>query len=464
MGLKTTLVYPALGGNGFGSLMQGMDGGWISHGLASISAAAKAKGFSVNLIDLRGLRGWEHFTSILQQRRPQVVGFTMMSCDAPTVQTAAKLVKESDSAAITLAGGPHVSMANKEAASIPHLDYLVTGEGEEVFPRLLEEFSRGKHPAERIQKGKRPKLDLLPFSDRQLFTDEWQNCGHAAVSPEVPFIPELPPPFATIIAGRGCPFSCAFCKPGEDLLFGRTMRTRSPENVVAELAALADSYGLRSFLFHDDCLFHDRPWLLRFTRLYRDAGLRMRFFCQSRADLLIRNQDLLPGLRAIGLRGLFIGFESGSQRILDFLRKGTTVEDNFETARVLKRHKLAIWANYMLGVPTETAQEAQATVEMIRTIDPDYFSPSFFTPQPGTELSRYVEENGLSIDGGAALPRNPDEPKIKGVDYEFLHRSLAKSRQRLLHNRLRRGLYRFRVRVRQKIGRALQLQTDSRDR
>ncbi len=452
MELKTTLVYPAISSKGFGTLMQGMDGGWISHGLASISSVAKAAGFSINLIDLRALQSWDHFRQLIRHRAPQVVAFTMMSADGENVRTASALVKDIDPSAITIAGGPHVSMAPEDAASFPHLDYLVPGEGEEIFPRLLAGFARGERPSEKVQQGDRPQLDTLPFIDRQLFLDEWQRRGFAVSSPEVPFVPELPPPFATIIAGRGCPFNCSFCKPGEDLMFGRTMRTRSPENVIAELSELAARYKLASFLFHDDCLFYNRSWMQRFTKLYREAGLSMRFFCQSRADLLVRNRDLLPPLRAIGLRGVFIGFESGSQRILDFLGKGTTVEDNLQAARICKEEKLSIWANYMLGIPTESKEEVQATVEMIRTIDPDYFSPSFFTPQPGTKLGRYVEEQGLSlIRSYEGMRRNPDMPKIQGVDYDFLRQALNESRRRKSMNALRRKVTHFTGQIKRKI-------------
>jgi anaerobic magnesium-protoporphyrin IX monomethyl ester cyclase len=232
------------------------------------------------------------------------------------------------------------------------------------------------------------------------------------------------------------------------------MRTRSPESVVAELSELSDRYQLASFLFHDDCLFHNRGWIQNFTHLYRQADLKMHFFIQSRADLLIRNRDLLPALRAVGLRGVFIGFESGSQRMLDLLRKGTRVEDNVHAAQICKENKIAIWANYMLGIPTETLEDVQATVEMIRNIDPDYYSPAFYTPQPGTELGRYVQEQGLSlITGYDELCRNPDKPKIRGVDYSFLQRAMDESKRRKPYNSLRRSVVHFSSRVLGKIKR-----------
>ena len=140
------------------------------------------------------------------------------------------------------------------------------------------------------------------------------------------------------------------------------------------------------------------------------------------------------------------------------------MEDNLEAARICKQYKLSIWANYMLGIPTETKEEAMATVEMIRTIDPDYFSPAFFTPQPGTELGRYVDENGLALQGSETMRRNPDAPKIRGIDYDFLRQALDKSRQRHLHNQVRRSLSRFNGRVRRKIRKIAAGQTAAQDR
>ena len=205
-------------------------------------------------------------------------------------------------------------------------------------------------------------------------------------SPEVPFVAELPGPFLTIIAGRGCVYNCSFCKPGEDLIFGKKVRRRSIDNVIQELNELRARYSFASFMFHDDCLTEDRQWIGEFCRRYKAEGFKQPFFCQSRADIIARHEDMVAVMADAGLRGYFIGFESGNQRILNFLRKGTTVQSNLDAARVCRKHGLAIWANYMLGIPTETKEEAMDTVRMIREIDPDYYSPAFFTPHPGTDL------------------------------------------------------------------------------
>jgi anaerobic magnesium-protoporphyrin IX monomethyl ester cyclase len=437
--MKTTLIYPGIAGRGFDSLSQGMDAGWVSHGLASISAAAKAQGFEIDLIDLRALQDWDHFCQVFQERDPDVVGIGMMSVDYNPTRRALELVKELKPETVTIVGGPHVTLALDDSLKMPNVDYLVTGEAEISFPKMLQAIQAGKPPEEKIVHGETPDLDAIPFADRDLFLDEWRRWGYTLDSPEVPFVPELPPPFLTIIAGRGCVYNCSFCKPGEDLIFGRGVRRRSVENVIQELKALDEEYHFASFMFHDDCLTEDRRWVAEFSRRYQEEGFDQPFFCQSRADIIARHPDMVTKMAQAGLKGYFIGFESGNARVLNFLRKGTTPKQNMEATRVCREHGLVIWANYMLGIPTETKEEVMDTVNMIREIDPDYYSPAFFTPHPGTDLYDYCIEHDLSlISDYDSYRRNPTEPKIKGQDYEFLKWARDHSQQRLFKNRMRR--------------------------
>ncbi len=443
--MKTTLLYAGIAGYGFNSLSRGMEAGWISHGLASISAAAKAEGFDVDLIDLRALQSWDHFREEFKKRDPDVVGVTMMSVDYNPVMRALAIMKEVKPEVITVVGGPHVTLALNDALRMPNVDYLVLHEGEITFPRLLHALKDGRPPKQKVLRGITPDLDKIPFSDRDLFLNEWRKWGYTLDSPEVPFVKELPPPFVTIIAGRGCAYKCAFCKPGEDLIFGKRVRRRSVENVIEELKMLRDKYHFASFMFHDDCLTEDREWVIEFSRRYKAEGFTQPFFAQSRADIIVRHEDMVALMADAGLAGYFIGFESGNQRVLNFLRKGTTVEKNIQAAKICKKYGVAIWANYMMGIPTETKEEVMDTVRMIREIDPDYFSPAFFTPHPGTDLYEYVMKHNLSlITNYDQYRRNPTEPKIKGQDYEFLKWARDYSQKRKLKNRIRRGFKAFR--------------------
>jgi radical SAM superfamily enzyme YgiQ (UPF0313 family) len=437
--MKTTLIYPGIAGRGFDCLSQGMDAGWISHGLAYLSAAAKAQGFDVDLIDLRALTGWDHFRAELAQRDPDVLGLTMMSVDYNPVRQCLDIIHDVKPQAVTVVGGPHVTLALEDCRRLPHVDYLVTREGEITFPRLLQAIDAGQPPEERVLWGEQPDLDVIPFPDRDLFLHEWRKFGYALDSPEVPFVEELPPPFLTIIAGRGCVYNCSFCKPGEDMIFGKGVRRASPQTVIRELDDLRDRYRFASFMFHDDCLTEDSHWVTEFCRLYREHGFTQPFFCQSRADIIVRHPDMVATMADAGLNGYFVGFESGNQRVLNFLRKGTKVQQNYRAAEICRQHGLVIWANYMLGMPTETKEEVMDTVNMIRDIDPDYYSPAFFTPHPGTDLFDYVVEHDLSlIDDYDSYRRNPTEPKVKGQDYEFLAWALQHSQKRKPLNQFKR--------------------------
>ena len=105
-----------------------------------------------------------------------------------------------------------------------------------------------------------------------------------------------------------------------------------------------------------------------------------------------------------------------------------------------RKYGIKIWANYMLGLPTETQDEVKDTISMLKEMDPDYYSPAFYTPHPGSDLYDYCETHGLSlITNHDQYRRNPTETKIKGQDYAFLKWALAESQRRTLPNRIRRG-------------------------
>ena len=436
--MRTTLVCPGITGKGFNSLGQGMDSGWISHGLAILASCAQAKGFEVDLLDLRSLRDWEHFRYELLARRPDVVGVSMMSADYNPAMRCLRSVRELLPQAATVVGGPHPTLMLDEVKDDPVIDHVFLGEAEITFPAFLAQLQRGERP-EHVIPAIQPDLDAIPFADHEFFLQEWRKWGYPLDSPEAPFVPELPSPFVTIIAGRGCIYNCSYCQPAERIIFGRQVRRRSVPNVLAELKELREHYRFNSFMFHDDCLTEDREWVMQFCQAYRAAGFTQPFFCQSRSDIIVKNEDMVRLMAEVGLRGYLIGFESGSDRVLKFIRKGTKRWHNLEAARICKKYGIAIWANYMLGLPTETQEEVMQTVSMLKQIDPDYYSPAFYTPHPGSNLYTYCMQNDLSlIQSHDSYRRNPDEAKIVGVDYAWLAWALAESQRRTWPNRVRR--------------------------
>ncbi|MBN1526072.1 MAG: B12-binding domain-containing radical SAM protein [Candidatus Omnitrophica bacterium] len=425
--MRVTLVFPGISETGFNTAKAPVEYSWMNHGLSSLSACAKAVGHDVSLIDLRELAGWDDVRGEISRLKPQVLGVTMMSVDYEPAMEAARIAKSVDRNIVVVAGGPHPSILPEEVAAGANIDYVVVGEGETTFLKLLEDIENCR-PRERVITGEHPDLDTLPFADRELFRFK-----------ESPIENFLRRPFVTVIAGRGCVYNCSFCQPAERKIFGRKVRRRSVANVIDELELLRERYDFQSFMFHDDCLTEDRKWVIRFCDEYRRRKFRKPFVCQSRADIICKNEDMVRLMKKAGLAMYLIGFESGNQRVLNFLRKGTTVEMNYRAARICKKHGVRIWANYMLGMPTETKEEAMDTVRMIQKIKPYRPSPAFFTPHPGSDLYDYCVKNGLSlIRSHSDFARSPNAPKIKGIDYKFLQEALVESKKRFVSVRLAR--------------------------
>jgi len=414
--MKVTLIYPGITDCGFNSL-KGNEGSWINHGLAILSSALKKKNHHVNLVDLRRLMSWEHYSQVVEDELGEVAGITMMSVDYNSSIRAAEIIRKVKPEAKIFIGGPHPSICPQQLETKDCLDCVVKGEAEITFPALLDSLAKGEKIPKVVQGQRLENLDEAPWADRDLF-----SC------PEEPFVYFLKPPFVTLIAARGCKYNCNFCQPAERIMFGRAVRRRSVANVIEELKYLRDKYDFNSFMLHDDCLTEDRDWVIGFCRQLKAEGLNKSFVVQSRADIICKNRDMVEILRDAGLKLFIIGFESGSDRVLEFLRKGCTRRQNIEAADICKQFGIKIWANYMLGLPTETKEEVIETLSMLKEIRPYHCSPAFYTPHPGSDLFELGQKMGIHlINSHDSYRRNSYEPKIKGPDYKFLANILSKS-------------------------------------
>jgi radical SAM superfamily enzyme YgiQ (UPF0313 family) len=407
--MRATLINPAVA-------WDGLDGSWIRHGIAGISAYAKSKGHDINLIDLRRMvsaKGidWESFENKVSRSGTDAFGVSVLSANYDFAKECIERIRKVKPGARIAAGGIHPTVEPEGSKGLG-ADTYITGEGEENFTRWLEG---------RPTVADRVNLNELPFADRGLFAPlREQPIGY------------LPEPFHTIIIGRGCPHLCSFCYPAEKKLFGSKVRMRSVDNVMAELLELNHRYGLNSFLIHDDCFSAFAKYIDEFMEAKAKLIPDALFYCQARADHIVKRPEMFKALYDSGLRGCLIGMESGSQRVLDFLNKKTTVEDNIKAAEILNKIGVQVWANLMVGIPTETKSEVLDTVLMaqkIKAIQPRaILSWASYTPHPGSDLYNYCEERGLSLVEKSADYRRyfePDNPKIKGVDYNFLSWAVA---------------------------------------
>jgi anaerobic magnesium-protoporphyrin IX monomethyl ester cyclase len=426
--MKASLVFPGIticGWGAFGKPDAGGDANFVQYGLAYISSYAKQMGHSIDLIDFRKLAGWEAFEEEIQNRSPGVFGISATSIDFPVVREAIRRIKDIDRHSITIVGGVHATVSVEEVKQVVEIDHVITGEGEIVFSELLSRIEKNL-PSPRVIRGVAADIHSLPHPDRELFDYEKGELAN-------PWLPHMGVPFVSIVTSRGCPFNCKFCQPAERQVFGNSARLRSIDDVMRELNDLRGKYAFKSLLIHDDLFTFHRKWVREFCRRYTGEGFTARFTCQARADFIAKNEDLVHMMADAGLTCYMIGFESGSQRVLDFIGKGTTVEQNYSAAAICRKYGIKIFANYMFGIPTETAEDIRRTVEFIRTVQPDYRSPTVFTPYYGTELHAYCKERGLLLESsGSFFDRAPNTGrKIKHVDYDLVRYAVEQTKHSL---------------------------------
>ena len=189
---------------------------------------------------------------------------------------------------------------------------------------------------------------------------------------------------ASLICARGCPYTCTWCSHS---VFGDTHRRRSPQNVVDEVQYLVERYNPDQFWYVDDVFTINWRWLKSYRDELKARNLKVPFECIARADRL--NDEILDVLTDMGCSRLWIGSESGSQKILDAMQRKTNVEAVQKMTHALRQRGIETGMFIMLGYDGETEEDLQATVDHLKKANPDIFLTTVAYPIKGT---RYYEE------------------------------------------------------------------------
>jgi anaerobic magnesium-protoporphyrin IX monomethyl ester cyclase len=258
-------------------------------------------------------------------------------------------------------------------------------------------------------------LDLLPFPawdmiDLEPYREAWKR-KHGFFS-------------LNMVTTRGCPFHCTWCaKP----IYGQVYHSRSPENVVEEMAALRDLAQPDHLWFADD-IFGLRPgWIARFDELVRSRDVVIPFKCLSRVDLLLK-EDNVRHLKSAGCRTVWVGAESGSQKILDAMEKGTTVGQIYEASSLLHRSGIKVGFFLQYGYSGETREDIDKTLRMVHDCAPDEIGISISYPLPGTKFHDQVRRDLVSkqnwVDSGDLdmMFQGTFEPEFYRVLHKFTHK------------------------------------------
>jgi len=395
---KVLLLNPPLSSKLRGGALKAAVARSIPYGLLSLAAVLRQKGYAVSILDATNLEfGVDETVRAVAGERPDYVGITTVTLSVESAAEVAARLKERLPDTVVLAGGAHMSSAPVETMTrLGSFDVGVIGEGEETIIELLSLLDEGKPldgvPGIIFRKGaavvrnkRRPlilDLDALPLPAWELLPGMPKF-----YRPSAPSYIRLPS--TTIVTSRGCNGNCLFCN--SKALFGR-LRCFGADYVIAMIRHLTTTYGIRDISVYDDNFIQDRPRIERICRALIDSRMDLTWSCYSRADQ--GDTELFALMKRAGCWQLSFGIESGSQKVLDFIRKDISLEQIRRTVVETKRAGIRTRGFFMIGHFLETRETIQETVRFMNSIPLDDFHFTYFTPLPGTPAYAIADRHG----------------------------------------------------------------------
>ncbi len=287
-------------------------------------------------------------------------------------------------------GAPFLTYNSNTIYENPFIDYVIMGEAELTLKEILEGVPDSeilgicyRDNFQPVKNEKRPfieNLDILPFPARHLVDNSiYRRPDNGKVQ-------------AVVKVSRGCPYHCFFCLATP--VSGAKVRTRSAENIIAELKECVEKYGIKNFLFWSDIFNFDREWTMDLCTKIIESGLKITWSSNTRANTM--DDEMAALMYKAGCRLVSIGVESGSQQMLDNIGKKITLDDIRNTVKILKKNRIKIYNYFVIGLPWETEETVEETIKFAIELDSNFISFYTATPLPGTKYFAYAMVNQLA--------------------------------------------------------------------
>lgn len=402
---------------------------WQDHGLGLLRTIMHQHGLMTDLLSTRAVTSWKQLRKKLQGY--EILIMNVRSYTFPIAYKSAQIFKKVNPNGLVLTGGMHATVALDEMTVVEEFDRICQGPGENVIVDLVKD----PMAFPRVITGVGAKsMAEWPMIDRTLWPRPHRRLRKSFDWPLEPQCGWGPPPVATILTSRVCPWQCVFCNENSYI---PNMGRRPVEMVIDELNDLDDKYGVGSVVIHDSMFFQNPSWLKEWIDKYpRQANKVWPYWAAARSDTVRQWPDLFEALvRETNWTTISIGFESGSDRILRLLNKECTEEDNAFAIELVNKvgdelvregkEPPKFWANIMLGIPGETPEDAFKTMRMLKSMRRVFPSISYYAPYPGSALGNQLIAEGKSLMTKDNYHRFPDDEKVKGIDYQFYRELLA---------------------------------------
>ncbi len=368
-------------------------------GLLYIGSVLKAMGHDAELVEIPfGLTQKERSKFLdakIREYRPRIAGITCMSMQASIAKEVVKSIKEAAKDVCVVVGGVHPTIDSHDVLSWG-TDICVRGEGERTILEVVD-FCNGvlgiesikgisyRKGAEMLDNPDREAIknldELPPLSYELLEKSRFRNRSYS--------IRGFWLRCAWIMTTRGCPGRCIFC--ASKTMHGRVVREFSLDRMLDEVSTLKRNYKVEGLWVFDDTFTLKERRVVEFCEGLKERKIRLIWACQARVDTFTRR--MAEAMRSSGCVQVDFGVESGSQKVLDYIKKDIRCEETRRAFRIAKETGMRALATVMVGLPTETEEDFKMTEVLIREIRPNFVAPFFATPYPGTELYRMAVDN-----------------------------------------------------------------------
>ncbi len=337
---------------------------------------------------------WDTIKDRIEKANPDILGISCSySVDINNAMKIADITKAVGNIPVII-GGAHSCALPRETLENENIDYVVIGEGEETLSLLLKNIEKRQTPDHIdglcFKKGGNliinPKqkyiqdLDTLPFPARHLF-----SMDNYIRSKKIHGFQLKRTPYTTMITSRGCPNRCVFCAIHS--IWGRKWRPRNPIRVVDEIEHLVKEYGIREIHFEDDNISLNKTRMAKICDEIVNRKLDISWATPNGISVNTLDRDLIAKMKKSGCYRLFLAIESGNQYVLDhIIKKGLSLDKVKSVNSVLKEFHIEVNGCFVIGLPGETRENIQDTIDLAKRLDLDTVGFSIATPYPGSEL------------------------------------------------------------------------------
>lgn len=368
-------------------------------GLGYLAAWTRKAGHEITVIDPNNARmSRDELHARLLELHPDVVGIKVFTQDVTSARETFRFVREHLPETILVAGGAHPSAVPEQVLHmLPEVDYAFRGEAEIGFSRFLE------HLCGTCAKGDVPGLiwrnDSAVCINDQVFIKDLDELGIPAwdmIDPreysDTAETFRMAFPAAPISITRGCPFPCTYC--AGHIISGKPIRSRTIDHVLDEMQYLMAEFGVREFNIVDDNFTHNRAVVESFCRGIIDRGLDIYWSGSTGIRLDSLDEELLGLMRRSGCYSFYVGIESGSQRILDLMKKHLTLDKIRHGVQMITRSGIDVSGFFIIGFPGETREDILDTISFAAELP--LFKAHFFhfTALPATEAFDTLVKSG----------------------------------------------------------------------